>query len=143
MSLKEDIKSEIKEAKRFRLPWRILWCLAIGVASIRLLLVHFGKSTIALPTSSYILVVGFTIALKPKLRRRLWFWITMTVITALHVPLILFVPWPTTWLPPLEIASIVSVDLILVLAILVVVQKLVEGPKATVKSSHHDHGHVQ
>jgi hypothetical protein len=45
----------------------------------------------------------------------------MTVLAALHVLLVLFVPWTSKWVPAMAIADIDSVDLIVMLAILAVV----------------------
>lgn len=53
----------------------------------------------------------------------------MTVIAALHVPLILFVPWTTKWIPAIVIIAIGPADLYAMLAILSVVGKLTESPK--------------
>jgi len=53
----------------------------------------------------------------------------MTVIVALHVPLILFVPWGTRWVPALAIAAIDSLDFCLVLWILSFVGNLVGGQR--------------
>jgi len=41
----------------------------------------------------------------------------------------LFVPWTSKWVPALAIAAIDSADLIVMLAILSVVGKYMEGPK--------------
>ena len=76
-------------------------------------------------------MLGFAIAVKWRLRRRAWFWITITILAALHVPLILFVPWTPKWVPAIAIAAIDSADLIAMLAILSVVGKLVEGPNTS------------
>ena len=69
-------------------------------------------------------MLGLAVAIKWKLRRRAWFWGTMAILAALHVPLILFVSWTTKWVPAIAIAAIDSVDLIVMLAILAVVGKL-------------------
>jgi len=53
----------------------------------------------------------------------------MAVIAALHVPLILFVPWTTRWVPALAIAVIDSVDFCLILWILAVIEKVMREPK--------------
>jgi hypothetical protein len=45
-------------------------------------------------------MVAVAIALRWKLRQQVWFWITMTILAALHLPLILLVPWSTKWIPP-------------------------------------------
>ena len=46
-------------------------------------------------------MVASAITLRWKLSRHVWFWITMTFLAALHLPLILFVPWTTSGFPPL------------------------------------------
>ena len=130
MPIIQDIKNDIKDAKKIRLPWWVLLCLAIGSLPIYWFFYHFGRFDLALPMLNCILVLGFLIALKRKLWPHAWFWITMAVLAALHVPLILFVHWTTMWVPALAIAVIDSGDLILMLAILAVVGKLVDGPKA-------------
>ena len=55
----------------------------------------------------------------------------MTTLAALHIPLVLFVPWTTKWVPAIAIAAIDSGDLILMIAILAVVGKLVGEQKNT------------
>ena len=54
----------------------------------------------------------------------------MTVIAALHVPLILFVPWTTKWVPAIVITPIGIADLYAMIAILSVVGKFMERPKS-------------
>ena len=76
-------------------------------------------------------MLGVTIAIKWKLRRRLWFWITMIVIVALHLLLILFIPWTTRWVPAIVIIPIGIADLYAMLWIILVVGKFMEGPKTT------------
>jgi hypothetical protein len=75
-------------------------------------------------------VLGFMLALKRKLWRQPWFWGTMAAIAALHVPLIMFVPWTTKWVPASTITVIASADFCLILWILAVVERLMGGPKA-------------
>jgi hypothetical protein len=72
-------------------------------------------------------MIGIATALRWKLRRHLWFWVTMTVITALHVPLILYVPWTTKWAPAFMMVPIGLVDLYAMLAIIAVVESYVDG----------------
>lgn len=129
MLLGRNVKDDIKAAKKIRLPWWVLLCLGIVSLPTYWLFDHFGKFDLALPTLNSVLVVGFTIAVKWKLRRDAWFWGTIAILAALHVPLVLFVPWTTKWVPALAIAAIDSADLILMLAILAVVAKFMEVPK--------------
>lgn len=131
MPIISDIKDDIRAAKKIWLPWWAVLCWGAVCALIELLLLAFGRFDLALPTVNSIAVVGFTIALKRKLGRHVWFWITMGILAALHVPLVLFVPWTTMWVPALAIAAIDSGDLILMLTILSVVSNLVGEQKNT------------
>ncbi len=129
MPLIQDIKNDIKEAKKIRIPWWgvLLWMAACGL--IDWLLIAVGRFDLSLPALNSIGVVGFTIALKRKLGRYTWFWGIMAVLAALHIPLVLFLPWTSKWVPALAIAVIDSADLIVMLAILAVVERFMEGPK--------------
>ena len=53
------------------------------------------------------------------------------ILAALHVPLVLYVPWTTKWVPALAIAAIDSADFCVILAILSVVGKFMGGPEAS------------
>jgi hypothetical protein len=114
-----------------RVPWWgvLLWMAGCGL--IDWVLISLGKFDLALSALNSIAVVGFTIVLMRKLWLHVWFWGTMSILAALHVPLILFVPWTTKWVPALAIAAIDSADLILMLAILSVVEKFMEGPNTS------------
>ncbi len=129
MPVANDIKNDAKAAKKMRLPWWGVLCGIIGSTLSAWLFDHFGRFDLALPTLISIGTLGFAVALKWKLRRRVWFWITMTVIVALHVPLILFVPWTTKWVPAPVLVPFCIADLCAMLAILSVVGRYMEGPK--------------
>ncbi len=135
MPLADEIKGDIRAAKKIRLPWWALLCLGIGSFLAAWLFDHLGKFNLVLPTLNCIFVLGFTVAVKRKLKRHAWFWGTMAILVALHVPLVLFVPWTTKWIPALLIAAIDSADLIVMLAILAVVERFMEGPKTTAPPS--------
>jgi hypothetical protein len=127
MLLGIDIKNDIRAAKKIWLPWWAVLCVMIGGGLGCWLFDHLGRFDLALPTMNGVAVFGFAIAVKRELSRRAWFWITMAVIAALHVPLILFVPWTTRWVPALAIAAIDSADFCVILTILSVVGKFMEG----------------
>ncbi len=129
MSLVNDVKSDIKAAKQMRLPWWAVLCLLIGGMPLPWLFDHFGSLNLMLPTWNSVAVLGFIVVLKWSLRRHVWFWITMAALAALHVPLILFVPWTTRGVPALAIAVIDSGDFCLMLWIISIVGKIVEGRK--------------
>jgi hypothetical protein len=124
----KDMKNDIKAAKKIWLPWWAVLCLIIGGLPVVWLFDHFGKLNLFLPTFNCISILGLTFAVKRKLGRHAWFWGTMAILGALHFPLILFVPWTTKWVPAIAIAAIDSVDLVMMLAILSLVGKFMEGP---------------
>lgn len=124
-----EIVSDLKAAKQMRLPWWGVLCGIIASALVAWLFDHLGRFDLARPTLYSVVMVAIAAAIKWKLRRHLWFWITMTVIAALHVPLILLVPWTTKWVPAIVIIPFGIADLYVMLAILSVVEKLVEGRK--------------
>jgi hypothetical protein len=125
------LDNDIRAAKKMRLPWWGVLCGIIGSTFSAWLFDHFGRLDLTLPTLVSIGMLGFAIAVKWKLRRSVWFWITMTVIVALHVLLILSVPWTTNWVPAIVIIPFAIADLYAMLAILSVVGKLVETPKTS------------
>ena len=90
----------------------------------------------ALPVLNFIAVFGFLIALKWGLRRRIWFWAILIVLAAVHVELILFIPWTTRWVPALAIAVIDSADFCLIVWIFAALGRLMEGPKVNEMSKH-------
>jgi hypothetical protein len=133
MSLADDVGSDIKAAKKLRLPWWGVLCGIIGSFLCAWLFDNFGKLELVPPILNSIAVLGFMLVLKRKLWRYAWFWGTMALIVALHVPLILFVPWGTRWVPALAIAAIDSVDFCLILWILGVVGKFMGEQKTAEK----------
>jgi hypothetical protein len=128
-----DLKREFQEAKKLRLSWRTKLLIIVFGAPLTFLFALYGRLELALPLMNIIGVLGLMILFKWKLKKQAWFWVTMAVIAALHVPLILFVPWGTRWVPALAIAVIDSVDFCLILWILYFVGRLVEGLKSAEK----------
>jgi len=55
----------------------------------------------------------------------------MTFLAAFHLPLVLFVPWTTKWIPAIVIAPFGIADLYAMLWVISVVGKFMEGPKAS------------
>jgi hypothetical protein len=124
--IEKDVKNDIKAAKKIpRLPWWAVLCLIIACIPLAWLFDHFGRLDLALPVLDGVALFIFIIAVKWKLRRCVWFWITITAIVALHVLVILYVPWTTKWVPAAAIAGILSIDVCAVFVILAVVEKFV------------------
>jgi hypothetical protein len=119
------------EDRKMRLPWWGVLCVILGALAVLILFDHFGQLALARPTMISAAMVVIAIAMRWRLKRHVWFWVTMIVFAALHVPLILFVPWTTKWVPALAIIPIGIADLFIMLWVLSVVGKFMEGPKAS------------
>jgi len=130
VSLAKEVQEEIKDARKLHIPWWGVVCAATGSFLCAWLFDKFGKLQLVLPMLNSVAVLGFVIALKRKLWPRAWFWGCMAAIAALHVPLILYVPWGTRWFPALAIAGIDSLDLLLILWILAAVGTLLGDPNS-------------
>ena len=115
---RRDLESDIKTARKIRLRWWfVLYLMILGVAG-GYVLDHAGRLNLEFPLIVSGCALGFVIAVKWELRRSPWFWIAMAALTALHVPLFMFVPWTGKWIPALAMAGWATVDLIVMLAVL-------------------------
>ena len=119
------------EDRRVHLPWWGKLCVIFGTVLLGLLFVHFGRFDLARPSLMSAGMIATAIGLRWKMRRRVWFWMTMIASVALHLLLIVFVPWPTKWVPALLIAPIGIADVYAMLWVLSVVGRLMEEPKAS------------
>jgi hypothetical protein len=129
--IEKDVKADIKAAKKVpRLPWWGVLCVIIGVLPVAWLFDHVERFNLLLPVLDGLVVIGLVIVVKWELRRCAWFWITMTAVVALHVALILYVPWTTKWVPATVIAGIVTIDSIVVFVILALVEELLARAKS-------------
>jgi RHS repeat-associated protein len=128
-----SLKVFTEEDRKMRLPWWGVLGIILGGLPVLILFDHFGEYNLARPTLTSVIVLTIAIAMRWKLRRHAWFWGTMAVFAALHVPLILFVPWTTRWVPAFLIIPIGMADLYLMLWVLSVVGKFMGEQKTTEK----------
>jgi hypothetical protein len=121
------------EDRQMRLPlWAYPWVLG-GFILLASMLHHFGKFALARPITFSVSIIGVTIAMRWKLKSEVWFWITMAFLTALHVPLILFIPWTTKWIPALVLVPIGIADLYAMLWVVSVVGRFRGEQKTTAR----------
>lgn len=98
-----------------------------GALLLALIFVHFRRFDLARPSLISVGMIAIAIALRWGLRRHVWFWATMALIAALHIPLIVFVPWTTQWVPAVVIAPVGMADLYAMLWVLSIVGKFMQG----------------
>jgi hypothetical protein len=121
----------MQKKKPMWLPWWGVLCVMIGALPISLAFYHFGRFDLALPTEICIAMFVIAIAMRWQLKRHVWFWITIAAIAALHVLLILFIPWTNRWVPAFVITPIAIADLFVILLILKFVGRFVERSKSS------------
>lgn len=124
--IKRDLKNDIKVAKKWRLRWRGGLCVFIGSLLIFWLFAYFGRFDLARPSLFAAGIIAFTVGIKWKLRQNAWFWITITIIVALHVALISYLSWTTSWVPAAVSAGICTVDFFVMLTILDAVETFLQ-----------------
>jgi hypothetical protein len=124
----------MKAAKQMHpLPWWGVLCVIVGALPIFFLFNHFGRFELARPILYDTAILCFAVALLWKLRRHVWFWITITALIALHLALILSVRWTTKWVPAMAVVPIGLADLYVVLVIVSVVGRVIEKAETSNK----------
>jgi hypothetical protein len=118
-----------EDDRRMRLPFWGYIFIPVGAFLLLALFDHFGKLALARTTVFSVSIIIIAIAMRWKLKGHVWFWITMVALAALHVPLILFIPWNAKWIPVLVIIPIGITDLYAMLWVVSVVGKFMGGPK--------------
>lgn len=117
------MKKQIQEAKKLHLSWRARLIIFMVIAPATFLLALYGRLELGWPLIISFGMLGLVIWLKWALRRHAWFWGTMAAIAILHLALIIFIPWPATWVPALLMTVISTVDFFLILWVLVIVER--------------------
>jgi hypothetical protein len=111
-SVRREIVDDVRAAKKFRLPW---WAVLSWMACCAIILwplYRHDRLDLGLPLLNSIGVCVLAIVLKWNRRRHSLFWGTMAVVALCHVPLVVFVPWTTKWIPASATAVVDSIDLI-------------------------------
>jgi len=66
-----------------------------------------GKGRAAWICSGVILI---SIKMRWELRKHVWFWITITILCLLHIPLVFLVPWTDKSMPGISLLPIAALD---------------------------------
>jgi hypothetical protein len=81
-------------------------------------------------------IFGFAVAIKWDLRDRVWFWVTIVLIAALHAVAIRSVSWTTNWFSPYTLSGIASADIWIIMVVVWAVERVIAGPR----HGHHRSG---
>jgi len=99
-----------------------------GLADVALVLLH--RFDLARPVTVAAGVVTAAVVLRWGMRKHLWFWATIAAFAALHVALILLVPWTTRWIPAVVMYPFAFVDLYVMLWVIATLARLAERREA-------------
>jgi hypothetical protein len=101
--------------------------LSVAVFLLGLLAEHFVGRGSGLPTSLSAAMIVVSIWWRWDLSDRRWFWVVVGVIAALHLVLILSVPWTTHWIPAAISTPFCLLDVLLILKIFTLGEKMIDS----------------
>jgi hypothetical protein len=106
-----------------------LWVIIAAVLTSPLFFLFDQQGKPGTGRAAWICAFVFLVVLKVRweLRGRSWFWITIACLLALHVPLILDVPWTSRWIPAVGIFALAVLDCAIILGCIALVEKLMKG----------------
>jgi peptidoglycan/LPS O-acetylase OafA/YrhL len=99
------------EDKKLRLPWWGVLCVIMGTILVGLPFAYFKRFDLAFPSLISGAMLTLAIVMRWRLSKKPWFWMTIVLLAAIHVPLVLFLPWTTKWIPAFVIAPLGIADL--------------------------------
>lgn len=67
-----------QEDKQMRLSWRGVLGVMFGTAALAFIFISLRRFDLARPSMVSIAMVGLAIVMRWKLRKHVWFWVTMT-----------------------------------------------------------------
>ena len=123
-----DLKSDFKATRRIRLQKWYWVSLIIGGLAILLVLLAVGKFELADMALGCFAGIICSVAIKWKFRGCSWFWITIAIVAALHIPIVMLVRFPEAWESGPAIGPIFLValpDVFVMLTIVDIVARLV------------------
>jgi integral membrane sensor domain MASE1 len=114
----------MQNAEKSKMP-PLVWAIVFAVACspIMLLLQHFGRSELMLPTFCILGTLAVTVKVCWDMHSRQWFWPAILILSVLNSLLVVLPPWHSGWIPaPLILVGCI-IDLVLMLAVLSLLEK--------------------
>ena len=103
---------------------------------IALIFAYFGQTARGETAWFCTLMILVAVRLQWDLRHYLWFWIAVAVISAIHVPLIIFFPWTKKDYPGLILMPVGLLDCAVVYGFFKLVEKAMMKGKYTNREVH-------
>jgi hypothetical protein len=94
--------------------------------------IYIGKAELGFTACIVLGISMIAVRLRWKLRKHVWFWATIVLILALHVPLLFIVRWPQSNIPTIAYSLPMGiVDFLLIMGAIGLAQKLFsKGPSS-------------
>jgi hypothetical protein len=96
LGMVEDNESSLERPRRTDWTGTIIGALLVPVF---LIFIFLGKAEMGFTVFIVLGMVILAIKLRWKLRKQAWFWVTIAVILALHLPFLFMFRWPQTNIP--------------------------------------------
>jgi hypothetical protein len=108
-------------------PKDFLWYLIIAIVAFPMvpLFNYLGRPEFERPASFAVGLILLVIKVCRDVRGRLWFWITITAIAAIHVPLLMFTAKGLTEAPFAEMLLLGIVDIIVIFTVVRFIERLI------------------
>ena len=99
--------------------------IAAALAPVLILFLYLGKADLGLTVFIVLAAIVLAIKIRWSLRKHVWFWATIILILALHVPLFFIVRWPFGRVPTLVYTMPFAIaDFLIILGALGLAEKL-------------------
>ena len=85
---------------------------------VALIVYHFWNAQMAVSTFLFEGVIVFAAVIRWNLRKYVWYWALLLILSALHLPLISGIRWPLHWVHGVVLLPIFIVDLLAVLGVI-------------------------
>src|ERR1700723_694072 len=105
-----------------------LWAITVMALTSPLFFVFDNQGKPGTGRAAWICAGMFLVVMKVRweLKSRPWFWSTIVVLLTLHIPLILYVPWTSRWIPAAGILPIGVLDCAIILGSIALVEKMMK-----------------
>ena len=102
------------------------------LAPVMLLFAYLGNAEMGLSVCIVLGMIAVAVYFRWRLRKHVWFWATIAVVFALHVPLFFVVRWPDSKVPTIAYSLPIGIaDFLLIMGAVGLAEKLFsKGPSS-------------
>jgi hypothetical protein len=123
MTETSDVKETNSSQPSNYLTKKWSWLAALFSLPLLFLFVYLGDQGRGLAAMVGGIAIVTAIRFRWDLRKRVWFWATVTVLVLAHVPLILLVKWPNVSMPPVSLMPYGVLDFAIMYGCIKLVEK--------------------